>query len=152
MFLKLTVLTPIAIVLIVSGCGKPAPFGQQGGQPANGHWEMVWAEPKVVASDTLFTLLRSDWVDSFYVAQSGNQRNHVPTLSFFVDANDCFVSANLIDGSQSIIQPLIALNLPYGYYKLTFNLAAPAYGPSPEQFAVSLRTCIEYRVQKLFPH
>lgn len=114
------------LLLLGVGCGKRQTviYDQPEISPS-GYWEKAWVEPKIVISDSLFTLIRSDFVDSFYVEEPPDLKQPVaPSLFMPVLQTDCFVVANLLDDRGEVVRPLIAQKMRYGYYQLTINEAA----------------------------
>ncbi len=109
------------VMLSFFGCGgMPKTVYDQPIVPS-GYWELVWAEPKMIMTDSLFILIRSDWVDSIYTqTETPMSKDRIASLEFEVSEQSCFVSVNLHRGThQDILLPLIAKQMPKGWYKLT---------------------------------
>ncbi len=104
-------------IILVSGCIKrPAVYNQP--EIAEGIWEKAWVDPEIIMSDSLFTLIRSDRVDSFYVDDPFSLSG-IKSLEFSVTDSVCFVYVKLENDVQGTITPLIANKFPAGFYKLT---------------------------------
>ena len=119
--MRKAVLSFMVVLMSMSGCGKRQtvvynlPEVHEGG-----YYEKAWVEPEIIYSDTLYTIIRADWVDSFYVDRSENPlKALVPSLEFYVDQTECFTWINLLDDQRRIIKPLLAKNLGRGFYKIT---------------------------------
>ena len=121
------------LILLLSGCGGlPKTVYDQPVVPG-GYWELVWAEPKMVMTDSLFILIRSDWVDSVYTeTDQPMSRDRIASLEFEVSDQSCFVSVNLHRGTnEDILLPLIAKQMPKGWYKLTPSTNLKSQYPGP---------------------
>ncbi len=117
--------------------------------PASGYWDVVWAEPGIVASDSMFTLIQADWLDSTWVDEPPLPPKAGQTvLRFFIDDAECFVAINLVDNAGGLIRPLLAKKLRYGHYKLLVQTGPPIFGPAIERW-VSLRYCQTYRQERV---
>lgn len=112
-----------ASLLIAGGCGKrqtvlydmPRP-------PQAGYYEVAWVDPQIIASDSLYTLIRADRIDSFHVDKPSHLfERPAPSLTFTITQERCFTTVNLLNGRSEIVRALVARYLPKGYYKLAFN-------------------------------
>ena len=90
--MRKAVLSFMVVLMSMSGCGKRQtvvynlPEVHEGG-----YYEKAWVEPEIIYSDTLYTIIRADWVDSFYVDRSENPlKALVPSLEFYVGQTECF--------------------------------------------------------------
>lgn len=111
-----------AAVLLIAGCGKrPTIIYDQPPYPEGGQYEIAWIDPKLVFSDTLFTLIRSDRIDSVYVEKPDTSAWLIPSVRFDVYESECNVAVNLLDARFRVVMPLFVRRAPAGYYKLTFN-------------------------------
>jgi len=107
----------IVLIISFSGCIKrPAVYNQP--EIAEGIWEKAWVDPVIILSDSLFTLIRSDRIDSFYVDDPFS-KSGIKSLEFKITSNACFVYVKLENDIKGTITPLLAHNLSAGYYKLT---------------------------------
>lgn len=116
----------IAVTLsIMAGCvNKPAVVYDQPEVAPSGYYEKAWIDPQIILSDSLYTLIRADRIDSFYVAEPPDPEEEMAyAISFQVRQENCFTSVNLLDDRSRIIQPLVAQNLPRGFYKVTCNVS-----------------------------
>lgn len=92
--------------------------------PSSDHWEIIWAEPRVLLSDSLYTLIRSDWIDSIQVEGAPQPFSRLATsVHFEVDVEDCFVAANLLDERGSLIRPLLVQTFRRGHYKISLDFS-----------------------------
>jgi hypothetical protein len=115
-----TALIGLALVL-GSGCGKrQTVIYDQPEVAPSGYYEKAWVEPKILTTDSLFTLIRADFVDSFYVDEPPDLTIPVaPSIFIPIRQSDCFVTVNLLDDRARVIRPLLACKLSYGFYQLT---------------------------------
>lgn len=113
-------------LLAVWGCGKRQVHPEV---PGGGHYEIAWVEPQVLVSDSLYTLIRAERIDSFYVGQPSDfSSTEAPSVMFHVTDDECFTSVNLLNSTGEVIKPLLVKNLPSGFYKLTFHLSGLSEG------------------------
>jgi len=112
------------LLIIVQGCGKRqtvSPFGIGGRRTIN--YEIAWVDQQIIVSDSLFTLIRAERIDSTYVDGSSYPVSvTTPALMFRVIDEECVVSVNLLGSKGEVIRPLLVRNLSRGYYKLTVDL------------------------------
>jgi len=111
-------------ILLMGGCGKRAMVNYS--QPelsSSGYYELVWEDPQVLVSDSLFTLIRSQRIDSFYVEKPRDPFGPSDrTLIFGINDDACFVAINLYDYQGKITRPLLVRNLDRGFYKFSIDL------------------------------
>lgn len=114
----------ILVSPVLDGCGKrQTVVFDQPGMPQPGYYEKAWIEPKILVSDSLFTLIKAYVVDSFYVDEAPDPgQTLAPAVEFSVGEDGCFVTANLVGDQGNLIRPLVAKNLGLGHYKITLNL------------------------------
>ena len=104
-------------LILVTGCIKrPAVYDKP--EIAEGIWEKAWVDPVIIMSDSLFTLIRSDRIDSFYVDDPFSAVG-IKSLEFTIPDSICFVYVKLENDFNGTITPLLAHKLNAGYYKLT---------------------------------
>jgi len=105
------------LLVLFTGCIKrPAVYDKP--EVAEGIWEKAWVDPEMIMTDSLFTLIRSDRIDSFYVDDPFSLAG-IKSLEFSVSDTTCFVYVKLENDARGTITPLLSHNLPAGYYKLT---------------------------------
>ena len=108
------------LLVCLIGCGKrQTVVYDQPELPRGGHWETAWVDPQLLLTDTLFTLIRTERIDSFYVDEPLPLELQPTAIHFQVDATECFVAVSIVDDRGSILKPLIAQTLATGYYKFT---------------------------------
>jgi len=140
----------IILFTLLTSCSKPPGINpEEAMEPASGYWDVVWAEPSIVASDSMFTLIQADWIDSSWADEPPPPKKEGQTVvRFFVDDAECFVSLNVVDNAGALIRPMLAKKLRYGYYKLLIQTGPPVFGPTVEKW-VSLRYCGRHRQERL---
>ncbi len=115
-----------------AGCGVFRPVDRSGRErSAPSPYELAWVDPQIVITDSLFTLIRADRIDSFYVGL-GAGRGEVapPSLMFQITRGECITTANIMNDQGQVVTPLVVQRLPNGYYKLTLEWRRfTAYGP-----------------------
>lgn len=111
-------------LLVIGGCGKrPMVNYSMPEIPNSGYYELVWEEPQVLVSDSLYTLIRSHRIDSFYVETPRDPFGPSDrTLIFGITDDACFVAINLYDARGKISRPLLVRNLARGFYKFSVDL------------------------------
>ena len=123
-----------AALLGGTGCGnKPAIIYDQPQLQQSGYWEKAWVDPVIVFSDSLYTLFRSDRVDSFWVEEATDPLDELaPAVVFQIRDENCFTMANILDSRSRVIHPLLARDLGRGFYKITCNTSNldPELSPS----------------------
>ncbi len=83
-------------------------------------YDLVWVEPVMIFSDSIFTLIRSERIDSLPLENHAEAFiSREASMSFVVDQQECFVNINLYNFQGQIVMPLLSRNLIYGYYKLS---------------------------------
>ncbi len=108
-----------SVMLFIFGCGKRQIRPEV---PSGERFEIAWVEPQIVLSDSLFTLIKAERIDSFYVDQpTGLSSTAVPSVTFHITDDNCFTSVNLLGPAGDVITPLLARNLSRGHYKLTVD-------------------------------
>lgn len=130
-------------VFALGGCGGPAMIYDQPEAGSSGRWETAWIDPQILLTDSVFTLIRAEKVDSFYVGNTGKlPTSESPSIEFRVTSSDCFTAVNLMDSHARVKLPVLARNLSPGYYKLTldFHLLSAAEYP-PGDYALKLDAC-----------
>jgi len=111
--------------LTIVGCGGRRiadRFGTEKHRRSN--YEIAWVDPQIVISDSLFTLIRAERIDSFYVGRSARKATSItPSIMFQITEAKCITSVNLLSSTGEVIRPLLVRNLSSGYYKLTVELS-----------------------------
>ncbi len=131
-------------LLAISSCGHRHQVGEE--QLESGQvislWETTWVDPQVILSDSMFTLIRADRVDSFMVTNSKQLSPKGPSISFTVRGQSCRALVSLLDARDRLIRPLLAQSLRPGYYKLTLDFSRCPYETIPRgQYHLKASTC-----------
>jgi hypothetical protein len=110
------------LLLLVIGCVKgPPPVYDQPAMPVAGRWETAWVDPRIIVTDSLYTLISAQRVDSFYNEKASPYEHNPPSVTFEITEPACAVIANVDDHRGTVILPILVKNLPPGFYKLTFH-------------------------------
>lgn len=111
----------ITTVVIISSCSnKPKYVYDQPEKPRTSNFETVWVNPEMIYSDSLYSLLRAERIDSIFVEKTVD-KDAVNSLAFHIPFASCYSNINLIDSRGDLVYPLFADNLIMGYYKLTYD-------------------------------
>ncbi|MFH1374999.1 MAG: hypothetical protein ABII79_14540 [bacterium] len=109
------------LVLICSGCGRWLST-RETESIRGGQYEIVWVDPQMVVSDSLFTLIRSDRIDSLPPDRSNSLLSTAaPSVVFHIAGQSCVTTVNLLDAARQLIKPLMVRRLNTGYYKFAVN-------------------------------
>lgn len=132
-------LSVIGLALVGLSCGQPR-VGEEI-SPAN--YQIAWVDPEIILTDSLFTLIRSERIDSFLVTEPLDEEDRVSSIRFEIIQPDCPVIIN-IESSQfaRVVQPVLMKNLNPGYYK--FTLHQDRYDPEslpPGTYILQLTHC-----------
>lgn len=110
----------LVVLLNLPGCFRQDPSQQLPDE--SGHFELAWVEPKILLSDSLFTLIRAERLDSFFVAEAGYGTDRVATsLVFEIVDLGCFVRIGLFEPGGTMVYSFVAQKLPKGVYKFKFD-------------------------------
>ncbi len=133
-----------AILISLTNCGKKPTLVYDRPEASRGsYYEIAWVEPRIVVSDSLYTLITSDRIDSFKVeASSEALLTQDRSLIFRIDQPECFTFINLLDSKGRVIKPLLARNLARGYYMFSLQMnALPAWEPRSPQYFLKGEIC-----------
>ena len=109
------------LALLWVGCGGPPRTDEAIGDLSGPRFETVWVDPQIVFSDTLFSLIRSNRVDSVKLGPDEKSTRPPASIEFAITEMNCNVSINLLDAYGSLVEPLLLQNLPSGFYRLTLH-------------------------------
>jgi hypothetical protein len=84
-------------------------------------YELAWVEPKILLSDSLFTLIRAERLDSFVVAYSEASTRPATSLVFEISSSTCPTRIGLFEPSGGLLQMFVDQSLPRGFYKFKFD-------------------------------
>lgn len=129
------------LILCVIGCTSGPRFPQADAESGRARpYEYGLVEPRILISDTLFTLISGSAIDSFEVAESESGPGaRASAIVFEIDRPDCFVSISLRDHADKIVHPLLARLLKRGFYRVRVHsgrISYPIYGPTAYQLQV----------------
>jgi hypothetical protein len=116
--MKYLLYASLLLLLISSGCGMRRIHPEV---PDGPRYEIAWIDPQIVLTDSLFTLIRAERIDSFYVDRPTGGTSTAPSVVFHIVDVNCFTSVNLLGPTGDVIKPLLAKNLRRGHYKLTVD-------------------------------
>ena len=124
LFVLGVLLSGLALSIAPLSCAKRQVAPRPGAEFAVGEdYDIAWVDPRVVISDSLFTVIYAERVDSFAVDGSGHETaGSAPSLVFRITEVECFVWINLASATGEVIKPLLVRNLPPGFYKLTLDV------------------------------
>ena len=126
----------LTLTVIVNGCGRLGRMSDEDRTPQV-YYETAWIDPQIVISDSLFTLIRSERIDSFIVDRPSPEADGTTSISFKVPGMTCPVVINILDEkSARVFKPLLVKELPTGYYKLSLNTAQVSYRTLPPGYYV----------------
>lgn len=113
--------TSLFLLLLISGCSSSKHYNYIHPEVPRGTlYDLVWVEPEMIFSDSIFTLIRAERIDSLPLEKESDVFiNRDASMSFVVDRQECFVNINLYDFQGQFVMPLLSRNLIYGYYKLS---------------------------------
>ena len=111
----------ITMVLVVS-CGKrQTVLYDQPETSFENFYETVWVNPTMVYSDSLYSLIKAERLDSILVGKADEVSREINSVTFFIPMANCFTKINMINSRGDNIYPLFVDDLSMGYYKLTYN-------------------------------
>ncbi len=111
-----------SLILAIGSCGKKGLIVQE--KPViveKGLFETLWVEPRIIISDSLITLIRSDRIDSAVVKPSERGIERPSAVELRIYEPVCKVSVDLVDANLRLIRPLLLQDLKVGFYHLTLN-------------------------------
>ena len=114
---KLTFLIINIAMLAVVSCGHKPQISEETAESQ--YFEIAWIDPRIVAADSAYTLIRSARIDSFVVDSSSVIQ--APSIRFHIIRPNCSVAVSLLDQGGGLVRPLILRYLPGGYYRLTLT-------------------------------
>ncbi len=160
-------LIPAALLILLNACGHqlevaPHQLPEEPIKLKDAVWQQAWVDPTVLYSDSLFTLIRADRIDSFLVppaklqpelpdltSPAGQNLPDVGAVKFRVPEGGCRVSITLV-GDKIVLQPVSGKTVTGGYYKLTCDLSkiSPAEMPTG-QYKIAIDYCGQTRSGRL---
>ncbi len=127
-------------VVALLHCSKPRFPAEREQASGKGAYELAWIEPQIVLSDSLFTLIIAQRIDS--IPQEQPVPEVAPAVVFWVSRLHCFTAVNLLNENGTLMTPLLAQYLSAGYYKLTLNEAWLAEkGGLGRHYFLKVHTC-----------
>ncbi len=112
-------------IIIIFGCGKKQTINfNQPELPGVTYYEKAWVEPKIVLTDSIFTLIKAARLDSFLVDKPMKYQSSIDnSLQFHIAEDSCFTIINMQDPDGTVIKSFIARFLKSGFYKVTLDLS-----------------------------
>ena len=127
----------LMLLIILNGCGSRQGRIAEETQSPQVYYETAWVDPQIIISDSLFTLIRSERIDSFLVDRPQPEAEGTTSISFDVSERACPVVINILnEKSARVFKPLLVKELPIGYYKLSLNTARVSYRTLPPGYYV----------------
>ncbi len=121
--ITLLIFPAITAVLICSGCGRKVEIKDERKVVLQeSRYETLWVEPQIVMSDSLFTLIRSDRIDSARIDPGSMPPQRKASVEIRITEPYCNASVALVDASLRPVYPLLVRNLSAGFYRLTLNV------------------------------
>jgi hypothetical protein len=121
---RITILLGVAVLLLAAcWCGCSSPPRIRGTGELSAWYETIWVEPRIVRSDSLFTLIRADRIDSVRIDDAG--AGIVPgaaSVRIDIAGAACPVVVTVRDGQGYVVWRLLDEEMPTGHYKLSLNL------------------------------
>lgn len=121
--IKFTIYFVFGLLLLFLGCAKrqnvvfDLPI-----VPTEGYYEIGWVEPEIIVSDSLFTLIRADRIDSIFIEGSPpNIELSDKSITFKIDRQFCNSQFRLINSSGQTLKQLWNRDLTFGYYKVNIK-------------------------------
>ena len=129
----------ISLVIIGLNCGQP----RIEEETPLAHYQVAWVDPQIILSDSLYTLIRAERIDSFLVDEPTEEEDIASSIRFEINQPNCPVIIN-IESSQyaRVVQPVLVKNLNPGFYKFTLN--KERYDPEilpPGTYILQLTNC-----------
>ncbi|MFZ5979101.1 MAG: hypothetical protein ACOYVF_00580 [Candidatus Zixiibacteriota bacterium] len=138
------------LIVVVAGCGRRDRITEETVTPQV-YYETAWIDPRIMISDSLFTLIRSERIDSFIVEAPVPEPEGTTSVSFEVSGSGCPVVVNILDEkSARVFKPLLVKELPAGFYKLSLNTAMVSFRTLPPGYYVLKVDNCGQPVMKLF--
>ncbi|MDF1544223.1 MAG: hypothetical protein P1R58_03870 [bacterium] len=130
--------------LIITSCGGPPK--QSLPQPPTEYYEILWADPVLVFSDTLLTIMQSQQIDSFKVEQPAELSAAAEEgLRFRIFPEACIVSVHLRNQIGGHPKELFSGQLSPGYYQLKIETSRidPVEFQSPS-YLLTAKVCDQW--------
>jgi hypothetical protein len=90
--------------------------------PTDGYYEVAWIEPEIIVSDSLFTLIRAERIDSIFIEGTpSNSELSDKSITFRIDRQFCNSQFSLINSTGQKLKELWNRDLTFGYYKLNIK-------------------------------
>lgn len=118
-----TILLLIIISILMIGCGKKPSFVfDLPSIPTGGYYETAWIEPEIIISDSLFTLIRAERIDSIFIEGDPPTSELMDrSITFKIDRQFCKSQFSLINSDGMILKQIWNKDLTFGYYKVNIK-------------------------------
>ena len=113
----------LVMFILISGCSKrQAVVFDLPVVPTDGYYDIAWIEPEIVLSDSLFTVIRAERIDSIFVegAPPGNELKD-KSITFKINRQFCNSQFSLVNSAGQELLELWNRDLTFGYYKVNIN-------------------------------
>jgi len=111
------------LCLMIIGCAKRQTVAfDLPSVPTDGYYEVAWVEPEIIVSDSLFTLIRAEKIDSIFIEGTPpNNESTDKSISFKINRQFCKLQFRLINSTGQILKELWYRDLTFGYYKVNIT-------------------------------
>jgi hypothetical protein len=148
------------LILLTAGChkkaisGKAVVVGQEmvSGQPPleAPEFEVVWVDPRVIASDQAMTLICADRLDSIQHAAGEVITAPAPAVAFDILDRPCLTTVRMLDSRGAVLKSLLTKTLQPGHYKLTIHKPPPAANPNiPYNYVLEAIFCGQTKAEHI---
>jgi hypothetical protein len=117
------ILLVLVILILISGCTKRQAIEfDLPTVPTEGYYEIAWVEPEIVVSDSLFTLIRAERIDSIFVEGTHPDIELTDrSITFKINRQFCNSKFSLVNSTGQKLIELWNRDLTFGYYKVNIN-------------------------------
>lgn len=139
------------LLIVIAGCGQAPRFKyDQPEIPRQYGYEKVWVNPQIVYSDSLYSLIKAERIDSIYTENSENNFTD-RSITFHIPMSSCFTKINLLNSNSEILASLFASDLNMGYYKMNYNphILDTSYTNHNKQIFIRISYCARTVLQQL---
>lgn len=157
---KTIALAVLLATVALAGCHKKTMSGNTvvvgremvAGQPPleSPEFEVVWIDPRVIASDQMMTLICADRLDSIQHPSGEVITAPAPAVAFDIVDQSCLTTIRMLDSRGTVLKPLLTRTLPPGHYKLTVHKPPPAANPNiPYNYVLEAIFCGQTKTEHI---